>query len=104
MTTSKKLDLATLTPQARKTYQAGLAIVAAKLRGHHRLTAAEREAACLAAGLVTVKHTLATARQAKTLAAPARPTPAKPPASVKTFGTPGVRTLKRYACRGGLFG
>ncbi len=101
--TSKKFDPASLTPRERKSYQNGLAVIASKLRGNHRLTAAEREAACIAAGLATVKHTLATARAAKTMAAPAPARPAPAPVR-KTFGTVGVRTRKRFSCPGGLFG
>lgn len=105
-TASNKIDLNRLTPRERKNYQNGLAIVAAKLRGHHVLSFQERQAADLAAGLQIVRKTLATARAAKTMAtpAPARPAPAPTPAGRKTYSAPGIVTLHRYACKGGLFG
>ncbi|MEI6676917.1 MAG: hypothetical protein WCO57_17235 [Verrucomicrobiota bacterium] len=103
-TLSKSFDLATLTPRERKSYQNGLAVIASKLRGNHRLTAAEREAACLAAGLQIVRKTLSTARAAKTMAAPAPATKSPAPAGRKTFSAPGPKTRHRYTMPGGLFG
>ena len=93
----------------RKNYERGLAIVKAKLKGHHRMTASDRHEHSMAVGLTAVavvKQLSALlkdglppvpARAASTITAkaPTRPTAPVAPAR-KNY------TLHRYACKNWL--
>ncbi len=86
----------------RKNYERGLAIVKAKLKGHHRMTASDRHEHSMAVGLTAV----AVVKQLSALLKDGLPatqtTAAKPITSTastrKSYGT--GRTLHRYATKG----
>ena len=101
------------TPQERKTFAIGLAQVAARLKGHHKLTLAEREAATVARGKAEVLKKLGTAgfrrcfghEPPRAMAAPA----AKPQAPAqpirRNYAAPEQpqRTFHRFKTGHGLF-
>jgi len=108
MTTKNKIDLDRLSPKARHDYERGMSLVAARLKGHRRATAAELAAAQLTEGLRIVKHKLASAAKARTLAvSTASPAPGPkpiPPERWKGATVATVKRLHRLSVAGGIFG
>jgi len=96
------------TEAARKSYQTGLAQVAAKLKGHHKLTAQELAADSITKGKAEVLKKLGAVAYRKCFGheppramAPPAVTAAQP--ARKTYAQPVPerprRTLHRYVCR-----
>jgi len=99
------------TERERKTYQIGMAQVAARLKGHVAPTAAEREAATIAEGRAIIAKRFGRetfkrmfgCEPAKTMAPPAKAAPAAP--ARKAFAEPAstsTRTRHFYACKNWL--
>ena len=86
----------------RKSYERGLAIVAAKLKGHHRMTASDRHEHSMAVGLTTISTIKKMSALLKDGVPATQTTAAKPITSTastrKSYST--GRTLHRYATKG----
>ena len=86
----------------RKNYERGLAIVKAKLKGHHRMTASDRHEHSMAVGLTAVAVVKQLSELLKDALPATQTATAKPIASTastrKSYST--GRTLHRYATKG----